>query len=136
MTRITGWRRSGTPRRRKISVPYGYSRTQSNVWNIRSFIVDEMLLERLKATTIDEEVWQTALTSLDHSDHAEVRRLEAAIKQAETSKDNLIASLTTLSHPEMVERAEARYKALAGEVESLRAELVRLKSGNGMCQDF
>ncbi len=112
---------------------YDYSRTQSNVWNIRSFIVDaivdEMLLERLKATTIDEDVWQTALTSLDHGDHAEVRRLEAAIKQAEISKDNLIASLTTLSHPEMVERAEARYKALEGEVESLRAELVRLKSG-------
>lgn len=112
---------------------YDYSRTQSNVWNIRSFIVDdivdEMLLERLKATTIDEDVWQTALTSLDHGDHAEVRRLEAAIKQVETSKDNLIASLTTLSHPEMVERAEARYKALEGEVESLRAELVRLKSG-------
>lgn len=112
---------------------YDYSRTQSNVWNIRAFIVDEivdeMLLERLKATTIDEDVWQTALTSLDHGDHAEVRRLEAAIKQAETAKDNLIASLTTLSHPEMVERAEARYKALEGEVQSLRAELVRLKSG-------
>lgn len=112
---------------------YDYSRTQSNVWNIRAFIVDDivdgMLLERLKATTIDEDVWQTALTSLDHGDHAEVRRLEAAIKQAETSKDNLIASLTTLSHPEMVERAEARYKALEGEAESLRAELVRLKSG-------
>ena len=112
---------------------YDYSRTQSNVWNIRAFIVDdivdEMLLERLKATTIDEDVWQTALTSLDHGDHAEVRRLEAAIKQAEVSKDNLIASLTTLSYPEMVERAEARYKALEGEVESLRAELSRLKSG-------
>jgi DNA invertase Pin-like site-specific DNA recombinase len=112
---------------------YDYSRTQSNVWNIRSFIVDdivdEMLLERLKATTIDEDVWQTALTSHDHGDHAEVRRLEAAIKQAETAKDNLIASLSTLSHPEMVERAEARYKALEGEAESLRADLVRLKSG-------
>ncbi len=112
---------------------YDYSRTQSNVWNIRAFIVDEivdeMLLKRLKATTIDEDVWQTALTSLDHGDHAEVRRLETAIKQVETSKDNLIASLTTLSHPEMVERAEARYKALEGEVESLRGELTRLKSG-------
>jgi hypothetical protein len=112
---------------------YDYSRTQSNVWNIRAFIVDEivdaMLLERLKATTIDEEVWQTALTSLDHGDHAEVRRLEAAIRQSEIAQDNLIASLTTLSHPEMVERAEARYKALEAEVEALRAELARLKSG-------
>lgn len=112
---------------------YDYSRTQSNVWNIKAFIVDEIvdkiLLERLKATTIDEGVWQTALTSHGHGDVAEVRRLETAIKQARTAKDNIINSLTTLSHPEMVERAEARYKALERELTSLSAELSRLKSG-------
>ncbi|MEQ8671760.1 MAG: recombinase family protein [Aggregatilineales bacterium] len=112
---------------------YDYSQNRSNIWNIRAFIVDDivdkMLLDRLKATTIDEAVWQTALASIDHGDHAEVRRLEAAIKQAQSSKDNIINSLTTLSHPEMVERAEARYKALEQEIESLEAELRRLKSG-------
>ncbi|MBZ0278325.1 MAG: recombinase family protein, partial [Anaerolineae bacterium] len=112
---------------------YDSSRTQSNVWNIRAFIVDEivdeMLLERLKATTIDETVWQTALASLDYGDHAEVRRVEAAIKQAESAKDNLIVSLTTLSHPEMVERAEARYRSLELELEALQTERARLKSG-------
>ncbi|MEQ8674204.1 MAG: recombinase family protein [Aggregatilineales bacterium] len=110
-----------------------YDYRRSNVWNIKTYIVDEivdrMLLERLKATTIDEDVWQTALTSIDHGDHAEVRRLEVAIKQAQSSKDNIINSLTTLSHPEMVERAEARYKALEQELEALEAELLRLKSG-------
>jgi hypothetical protein len=110
-----------------------YHTYRSNVWNINAAIVDEivdkLLLERLKATTIDEDVWQTALASIDHGDHAEVRRLETAIKQAEGSKDHLIASLTTLSHPAMVERAEARYKALEREVEVLQAELSRLKSG-------
>jgi hypothetical protein len=110
---------------------YEYGR--SNVWNIRSFIVDkivdDLLLARLKATTIDEDVWQSALASLDHGDHAEVRRLENAIRQAETAKDNIIASLATLSHPDMVERAEARYKGLEGEVEALRAEFSRLKAG-------
>jgi len=112
---------------------YDNSQNRSNIWNIKTYIVDKivdkMLLERLKATTIDEDVWQTALSSIDHGDHAEVRRLETAIKQAKTSKDNIINSLTTLSHPEMVERAEARYKALEQEIESLEAELRRLKSG-------
>jgi hypothetical protein len=110
-----------------------YHTYRANVWNINASIVDKivdrLLLERLKATTIDEDIWQTALASIDHGDHAEVRRLEATIKQAVTSKDNIINSLTTLSHPEMVERAEARYKALELELESLHAELLRLKSG-------
>jgi DNA invertase Pin-like site-specific DNA recombinase len=110
-----------------------YHTYRSNVWNINAAIVDEivnkLLLERLKATTIDEDVWQTALASIDHGDHAEVRRLETAIKQAEGAKDHLITSLMTLSHPAMVERAEARYKALEREVEMLQEELARLKSG-------
>lgn len=110
---------------------YEYGR--SNVWNIRAFIVDgivdDLLLERLKATTIDETVWQTAIASMDHGDHAEVRRLEAGIKQTETAKDNIITSLTTLTHPEMIARAEARYQALDGELASLKIDLKRLKSG-------
>src|SRR5258708_993420 len=42
---------------------------KSNVWNIMARIVDgivdRLLLERLKATTIDETAWKTALESLD-----------------------------------------------------------------------
>jgi hypothetical protein len=110
-----------------------YEYERSNVWNIKCFIVDaiidRMLLQRLKATTIDEATWQAALTTMEDGDHAEVRRLEAAVRQAEASKDNLISSLATLSHPEMVERAEARYRSLELELESLMAEWSRLKSG-------
>jgi DNA invertase Pin-like site-specific DNA recombinase len=110
-----------------------YHTYRSNVWNINASIVDKivdkMLLERLKATTIDELTWQNALTTMEDGNHAEVRRLEATVKQSEMAKDNLIASLTTLSHPEMVERAEARYQALELEIEAHQAELSRLKSG-------
>lgn len=110
-----------------------YHTYRSNVWNINASIVDgivdKLLLERLKATTIDEDVWQTAIASIDRGNHADVRRLETAIKQAKTSKDNIINSLTTLSHSEMVERAEARYKTLEHELEALQVELSRLKSG-------
>jgi hypothetical protein len=110
-----------------------YHTYRSNVWNINASIVDKivdkMLLERLKATTIDETTWLNALTTMEDGNHAEVRRLEVTIKQSESAKDNLIASLTTLSHPEMVERAEARYQALELEIESHQTELCRLKSG-------
>ncbi|MCB9453330.1 MAG: recombinase family protein [Anaerolineaceae bacterium] len=110
-----------------------YHTYRSNVWNINAAIVDaivdRLLLERLQVTTIDPAVWQAALASVAHGDHAEVRRLETAVKQAENAKDNLIASLTTLSHAEMIERAEARYVALEHEIAALQAELARMKAG-------
>jgi DNA invertase Pin-like site-specific DNA recombinase len=106
---------------------------RSNVWNIRAFIldalIDEMLLERLQATTIDETAWAAALASFENVDQAEVRRLKAAIRQAETAKDNIIANLGLLSNPEMVARAEARYEAADREIVELRAELKRIESG-------
>lgn len=105
---------------------------ESNLWNIKAAIVDglvdEMVLERLRATTIDEGLWQAALASLESVDQAEVRRVQAAIRQAEQTKDNLIASLGLLTHAEMVARAEARYEAAERELEGLRAELSRIQA--------
>lgn len=107
---------------------------RSNVWNIKASIVDglvdEMLLERLRATTIDEALWQAALSSLDHVDQADVRRVQGAIRQAEQTKDNIIASLGLLTHPEMVARAQARYEATSHELESLQTELARIQSND------
>jgi hypothetical protein len=100
---------------------------KSNLWNIKArnvdAIVDRLLLERLKAATIDETAWQTALESLDSGDQSEARRIEAAIRAAKQTKDNLIASLTTLTHPEMVQRAQARFESADGEIAMLTAEL-------------
>jgi len=48
-------------------------------------------------------------SGVENVDQAEVRRIRAAIRQSETSKDNLIASLSLLSNSEMVTRAQARY---------------------------
>lgn len=107
---------------------------RSSIWNIRADIldeiVDELLLERLKATTIDEAAWQAALVSIDDGGHAEVRRLTLAIKEAEQTKDNLIASLGLLSNAEMVARAQARYEAAEREIETLKVQLAQLKNGH------
>ncbi len=106
---------------------------RSNVWNIKAFIldplIDEMLLERLKATTIDEAAWAAALMSFENVDQSEVRRLKAAIRQTESAKENIIASLGLISNPEMVAQAQARYEKAAGEIVELRAELKRIEAG-------
>jgi hypothetical protein len=104
----------------------------SNCWNIKADIVDslvdEMLLERLQATTINEAAWQAAVESVQTVDQADIRRVKAAIRQTEATKDNLIASLGLLSHPDMVQRAQARYEVAERELAALQAELNQLQS--------
>jgi len=106
---------------------------RSTVWKVRAFIldgmVDEMLLERLRDTTIDEAAWAAALASFENVDQSEVRRLKAAIRQAETAKDNIIASLGLLSNAEMVARAQAHFEKADYEIANLRIELARIESG-------
>ncbi len=88
-----------------------------------------MLLERLRATTIDEAAWQQALGSMHQGERAESRRIEASIREAKRAQENLISSLTTLNNPTMIRRAEARYEALDHEIRLLTAELERVTSG-------
>jgi DNA invertase Pin-like site-specific DNA recombinase len=106
---------------------------RSTVWKLRAFIldglIDEMLLERLRATTIDEAAWAAALASFENVDQSEVRRLKAAIRQAETAKDNIIASLGLLSNAEMVARAQAHFEKADYEIANLRTELARIEAG-------
>jgi hypothetical protein len=106
---------------------------RSNIWNINAEIVDDavdaMLLERLKETNIDEDIWQTALLNMQSDSHSDVRRVEQAIRQAQQTKDNLIESLATINNDEMIQRVEARYEATEQELNALEAELVRLQSG-------
>jgi hypothetical protein len=108
------------------------SALQSNIWSIKAGFVDElvdaMLLERLQATTVDEKAWRAAVESVQTVDQADIRRVKTAIRQAEATKDNLIASLGLLSHPDMVQRAQARYEAAEREIAALQAELDHLQS--------
>ena len=112
-----------------------YHKYRSNVWHIQAGIVDPivdgLLLERLEATTIDEDAWQQALDSMKYGERAENRRVESSIREAQRAQENLIASLTTLNNPEMIRRAEARFEALEREIKMLSAELERLKSDQG-----
>ena len=111
---------------------------RTNVWNAMARLVDgsvdRLVLERLKATTLDESAWQVALTSFGRDDRVEVRRIEAAIQAAQQAKENLVASLATLTNAEMVQRAQSRYEAANSEIAMLTAELeaVRAKSEHSL----
>lgn len=104
---------------------------RSMVWSIKAYIldnaIDRLLLERLKATSIDDEAWHDVVTSSEQNAHAEVRRLENWIRTAEQTKSNIIASLGILTHPEMIGRAQAKYEATEREIVRLQQELQTLK---------
>lgn len=104
---------------------------RSLVWSIKAYIldgiVDRMLLERLKATTIDDDAWEDAVSNTEQNNQAEVRRLENWIRNTEQTKTNIVASLEVITHPEMVERAQARYEVAEREIAGYRRELQALK---------
>jgi hypothetical protein len=91
-------------------------------------VVDEMLLERLKATTIDEAAWQVAVESSQQGDRQEIRRLETAIHQARQTKEGIVGTLSLLTNRDLVKRAEAQYAAAERQIEMLTAEIERLKT--------
>jgi DNA invertase Pin-like site-specific DNA recombinase len=99
----------------------------TNKWTIRSDIVDDvihqLLFDRLKSTTIDANSWQTALVSMKRGETNGTRRIKAAIKRAQQTKENLIASLASLTHPEMVKRAQEQYEVAERELEIYYAQL-------------
>jgi DNA invertase Pin-like site-specific DNA recombinase len=93
-------------------------------------MIEELLLERLKATSIDDQSWQTALDSTQNHTHTDVRRIENAIKTAERAKQNILHNLKSLANPEIVRNMEASYEANEREIQRLQAELKELQSGD------
>jgi hypothetical protein len=92
--------------------------------------VDLMLLERLEATTLDEEVWQRALESTHQSSHVDVRRIENAIRAAERAQSAIVENLKVMALPELVKQMEASYAAHEQDIARLRRELAELQQGN------
>ncbi|MBN8595637.1 MAG: recombinase family protein [Anaerolineae bacterium] len=92
--------------------------------------IDDLLLERLKATTVDETAWQTAIASTRKNGHAELRRVESDIRSAERAKAAILENLKMLQHPDMVRSLEASYAANQREIERLRSELAVLQQGD------
>ncbi|MCL4880437.1 MAG: recombinase family protein [Anaerolineae bacterium] len=104
----------------------------AHLWNIKTHIVDpavdQLLLERLKATTLDETSWQEAMQDEKQGGHNDVVRIEQEIRRLKQEQTNVIASLGKLTNDEMILRAQAQYEAAAHRIEELTCELDELKS--------
>jgi hypothetical protein len=94
-------------------------------------VVDKLLLERLEATTIDDETWREALDGTQQSDQGDVRRIEQDIRAAERAKQTILDNLKTIANPEIVKNLEASYEANDREIARLRVELERVKANVG-----
>jgi hypothetical protein len=103
----------------------------SNEWSIKSQFVDnaveDMLLERLRLTTIDEATWATALQSTRRGNDEEARHIEQEIKRDELAQDHIIASLRQLTNAKMIQRLQANYEALERHMTDLRRRLREIK---------
>lgn len=101
------------------------------VWSIKADyvdrVIDEMLLERLQATTLDEQLWQDAIQAT-RGDGEDIHLLESEIRREKSEQDNLIASLRTLSHPAMVRRAQAQYEASERRVADLETQIESIRA--------
>jgi DNA invertase Pin-like site-specific DNA recombinase len=94
-------------------------------------VVDKLLLERLEATTIDDETWREALDGTHQSDQGDVRRIEQDIRAAERAKQTILDNLKTIANPEIVKNLEASYEANDREIARLRVELERVRANVG-----
>jgi DNA invertase Pin-like site-specific DNA recombinase len=107
---------------------------RSCVWRIRTKyvdpVIDAMLLERLQATALDESMWESALTSTQQGNFAEIRRLENDIRQEKQAQDNIIATLSKLTNDEMIHRAQANYEASTRRIALLKEEVESLRRTN------
>jgi len=120
---------------RQVYIYALYGEEMKKLWAITASLVDEMvdrmLLERLRATTIDESAWEKAVTNAAQNTHVEVRRIENAIRNAENAQCSIIENLKSVAYPELVKQLEDSYIASEQEIAQLRAELQRFQSERG-----
>jgi hypothetical protein len=100
---------------------------RSTVWNVNAKIiddaVDEQLLARLKATVIDERLWQEALKNAHKGEAFDRQAIQQEIKQLRQEQDNIIVTLRLITNEEMVKRAQAQYEIAGHRIETLKKEL-------------
>lgn len=74
----------------------------------------QLFFEKLQAT-IDTGVWEQALSRFEVESTQEDERIRTQLRTLEKVKGNLVASLTTLNHPEMIRSVEKQYQEIEAE---------------------
>ena len=96
------------------------------VWSKAAVFVDtaisKLVYHKLLAT-FDQDVWETSVETFVKELERQHRLKEAKLKELETTKQNLVASLETLMNPRMISAAEKRYEVAEEKYQRLQAEL-------------
>ena len=59
--------------------------------------INDLLLARLQATTIDDTAWQRAVADTEKSGHGEIQRLRNEVRQAQRAKAAIMENLENTS---------------------------------------
>ena len=93
--------------------------------------IDALLLERLKATTIDEAAWEQAVASSQKNSHGEIRRLQTALRNTEDAQRGIVENLKMITHPDLVKQLQESCIAHEHHLERLRTELSHVQADKG-----
>jgi len=93
--------------------------------------IDALLLERLKATTIDEAAWEQAVASSQKNSHGEIRRLQTALRNTEDAQHGIVENLKMITHPDLVKQLQESCIANEHHLERLRTELSHVQADKG-----
>lgn len=96
------------------------------VWNKRSDYLDDtvcrLLLDKLQCT-FDLATWEAAGEELLREMHEQQKLIAAQLQQLERVMENLIASLASVTTPQLITVIEAKYQDALAEQERLQREL-------------
>jgi DNA invertase Pin-like site-specific DNA recombinase len=96
------------------------------IWSKRSDWVDEAIVKRLHdklKVTFDSEVWQQNLDKVGEILQQERKLKTAQLVSLERAMENMVASVETLTTPQLVQAIEARYQDAVAEYQRLKSEL-------------
>lgn len=112
-----------------------FGKNTKRIWYMMAAFVDRtidaLLLERLKATTIDEAAWEQAVSNSQKSSHGDVRRIQNTIRSTEDAQRGIVQNLKMITHPDLVQQLQATYIANEHELERLHAELSYAQADKG-----
>jgi hypothetical protein len=112
-----------------------YGSDMKRIWFISApFIesaVDTLLLERLRATTIDEAAWREAVDSSQKHNQGDVRRVQNAIRRAEDAQRGIVENLKLITHPDIVRQLQENYITNERDLIRLHAELAHAQTDKG-----
>jgi len=112
-----------------------YGEEQTRLWFMSApFIenaIDGLLLERLRATTIDEASWRAAVEGAQKHNQGDVRRVQNATRRVEDAQRGIVENLKLITHPDIVRQLQENYVTNEHDLTRLRAELVHAQADNG-----